>query len=109
MCEMEGSQALSSMDTKSSKVLNLSQARAPLLFIAQGPNRAVAQNKLRGLWTEPLDHGMLPRVPVSLSRAQTAIEPSNRTISHLGPVQSRELPRAPKATGPGPVLTTGPS
>ena len=97
------------MDTKSSKVLNLSQARAPLLFIAQGPNRVVAQNKLRGLWTEPLDHGMLPCVPVSLSHAQTATEPSNQTISHLGPVQSRELSRAPKATGPGHAPTTGPS
>ena len=34
MCEMEGSQALSSMDTKSPKVLNASHGRRPLLFIA---------------------------------------------------------------------------
>jgi hypothetical protein len=48
--------------------------------------------------SEGLDHGMLPRVPMfelqrSLSRTQTATEPSNWTISHLGPVQSRELPK----------------
>jgi hypothetical protein len=42
-CELEGSQSHSSMDAKSPKVLNLSQARAPHLFIAQRPNRAVAQ------------------------------------------------------------------
>ena len=45
---MEGSQALTSMDTKSPKVLNLIHGRAPPLFIPQRPNRAVAQNIATG-------------------------------------------------------------
>ena len=38
---MEGSQALSSMDTKSPKVLNASQGRDHLLFIAPSAKLAV--------------------------------------------------------------------
>ena len=40
--ELEGSQALSSMDTKSPKVLNLSHGRDTHLIIAQRPNIAVS-------------------------------------------------------------------
>ena len=39
--ELEGSQTLSSMDTKSPKVLNLSHGQDTPLFIAHRPNRAV--------------------------------------------------------------------
>jgi predicted GNAT family acetyltransferase len=54
--DLEGIQALSSMDIKSPKVLNLSHARVPLQFIAQGLKRVVAQNLLGEVRTLGLDH-----------------------------------------------------
>ena len=55
--ELEGSQALSSMDIKSTKVLNLSHARVPLQFIAQGLKRDVAQKLLGEVRTQASNPG----------------------------------------------------
>jgi predicted GNAT family acetyltransferase len=58
--ELEGIQALSSMDTKFPKVLNLSHAQVSLQFIAQGLKRAVAQKLLGEVQTQALDPGSRP-------------------------------------------------
>ena len=76
---MEGSQALTSMDTKSLEVLHTSHGRGPLLFIAPRAKLAVTPSLGNGRADRTLDLSVRSPADDHVSRFQRSLELTGRS------------------------------